>query len=287
MRKIGTINNTKEILEQNDFLMKKKYGQNFLVDQNILMAIVEKAKIDKKVNVIEIGPGIGSLTEHLLEYANHVISYEIDEKLIPILTKEFAEYDNFTLINQDILKANLKDDINKYFHNDYPIYLVANLPYYITTPIIMNLLFNIKEISKYVVMVQKEVADRFAAKKGTKDYNSLSIVISYKATVEKALFVSRNVFMPKPNVDSEVVIFNLKQEISHKPRNEEFFYSLVRNSFANRRKTLINNLNQAYKVDKGQLAQLLTSLQINENIRSEALELDDFIKLSDALEMIL
>ena len=283
MKKIGTINGTKNILEKNDLYLKKKFGQNFLIDQNILESIVTKAGINKEINVIEIGPGIGSLTEHLLERANHVISYEIDKDLIPVLEENFKEYDNFTLINEDFLKANIKEDIKKYFNNNYPIYLVANLPYYITTPIIMYLLENVPEVVRYAVMVQLEVADRIVATKGGKDYNSLSIAIQYRSQVHKALNVSRNVFMPKPNVDSAVVIFDLHKDKRFVANNEEFFFALVRNSFANRRKTLINNLNNAYHLPKDELVKILESIGLDSNIRSEALSINDFINLSNIM----
>ena len=284
MRKIGTVNKTREILEENGFFMKKKFGQNFLIDQNILSGIVSKAEINKNVNVIEIGPGIGSLTEHLLENANHVISYEIDNSLIPILTKQFAEYDNFTLINQDILKADIKADIEKYFNNDYPVYVVANLPYYITTPIIMHLLENVPEVKRYAVMVQLEVADRIVANKGGKDYNNLSIAINYRAKTYKAINVSRNVFMPKPNVDSAVVIFDIYDEKPYKVNNEKFFLELIRKAFANRRKTLVNNLNQGYNLSKEEITLILEELNLSPTIRSEALSIEQFTILSDVLE---
>ncbi len=284
MKKIGTVNKTKEILEANGFFMKKKFGQNFLIDQNILASIVSKAEINKHVNVIEIGPGIGSLTEHLLEAANHVISYEIDNSLIPILSEEFSLYDNFTLINQDILKADIKSDIKKYFNNDYPVYVVANLPYYITTPIIMHLLENVEEIKKYAVMVQLEVADRIVANKGGKDYNNLTIAIGYRAKTYKAINVSRNVFMPKPNVDSAVVIFDIYDEKPYKVNNEKFFFELIRKAFANRRKTLVNNLSQGYKISKDEITTILEELNISITIRSEALSIEQFTVLSDMLE---
>ena len=284
MKKIGTVNKTREILEENGFFMKKKFGQNFLIDQNILSGIVSKAEINKSVNVIEIGPGIGSLTEHLLENANHVISYEIDNTLIPILTKQFAEYDNFTLINEDILKADIKSDIKKYFNNDYPVYVVANLPYYITTPIIMHLLENIPEIKRYSVMVQLEVADRIVANKGGKDYNNLTIAIGYRAKTYKAINVSRNVFMPKPNVDSAVVIFDIYDEKPYKVNNEKFFFELIRKAFANRRKTLVNNLNQGYNISKEEAVKILEEMNLSSTIRSEALSIEQFTLLSDILE---
>ena len=284
MKKIGTVNKTKEILEANGFFMKKKFGQNFLIDQNILSSIVTKSEINKNINVIEIGPGIGSLTEHLLENAAQVISYEIDNTLIPILTKQFAGYDNFTLINQDILKADIASDIKKHFKNDYPVYVVANLPYYITTPIIMHLLENVPEIKRYSVMVQLEVADRICANKGGKDYNNLTIAINYRAKTYKAINVSRNVFMPKPNVDSAVVVFDIYDEKPYQAQNEAFFFSLIKKAFANRRKTLVNNLNQGYNISKEEIVTILNELNIDMNIRSEALSIEQFIELSDVLE---
>ena len=284
MKKIGTVNKTREILEKNGFMMKKKFGQNFLLDQNILSSIVAKAEINKGVNVIEIGPGIGSLTEHLLENANKVISYEIDNTLIPILTEEFKEYDNFTLLNQDILKANIKEDIETYFHDDLPVYVVANLPYYITTPIIMHLLENVPEVKRYAVMVQLEVADRIVANKGGKDYNNLTIAIKYRAKTHKAITVSKNVFMPKPNVDSAVVIFDIYDEKPYKVNNEKFFLELVRKAFSNRRKTLVNNINQGYNLGKDEIISLLEELNLSTTVRSEELSIEQFIILSDVLE---
>ena len=287
MKKIGTINQTLEILQENGFMMKKKFGQNFLIDQNILSSIFSKAGINKEINVIEIGPGIGSLTEHLLENAAHVISYEIDDTLIPILTKQFSQYDNFTLLHQDILKANIKEDIKKYFKNDYPVYVVANLPYYITTPIIMHLLENVSEVKRYAVMVQLEVADRIVANKGGKDYNNLTIAITYRAKVSKALTVSRNVFMPKPNVDSAVVVFDIYDNKPYQAPNEKFFFEVVRASFVNRRKTLVNNLNQVYHLPKDTLSSMLEELNINPLARSETLSIPEFIAVSDKLETLL
>ena len=287
MQKIGTVNKTKKILEENGFFMKKKFGQNFLIDQNILSSIVSKAGIDKKVNVIEIGPGIGSLTEHLLENANHVISYEIDNSLIPILTKQFKDYDNFTLLNTDVLKANIKEDIKTYFKEDYPVYVVANLPYYITTPIIMHLLENVEEVKRYAVMVQLEVADRICANKGGKDYNNLTIAIKYRAQTHKALTVSRNVFMPKPNVESAVVVFDIYDDKPYKVKNEEFFLKFVKDAFANRRKTLVNNINNAYKIPKEDIEKVLVENNYNPLVRSEALSIEYFILLSEQIMELL
>ena len=193
-------------------------------------------------------------------------------------------YDNFTLINQDILKANIKEDIEKYFNDDLPVYVVANLPYYITTPIIMHLLENVPEVKRYAVMVQLEVADRIVANKGGKDYNNLSIAINYRAKTYKAINVSRNVFMPKPNVDSAVVIFDIYEEKPYKVNNEKFFLELIRKAFANRRKTLVNNLNQGYNLSKEEITTLLEELNLSSTIRSEALSIEQFTILSDELE---
>ena len=190
----------------------------------------------------------------------------------------------YYIINQDILKADLLADINKHFNDDLPVYVVANLPYYITTPIIMHLLENVPQIKRYAVMVQLEVADRIVANKGGKDYNNLTIAINYRAKTYKAINVSRNVFMPKPNVDSAVVIFDIYDEKPYKAKNEKFFIELVRNSFANRRKTLVNNLNQAYHLPKEELAMILSDLNISETIRSEALSIEQFIALADVIE---
>lgn len=284
--RIGTVNGTKEILNKYNLYALKQFGQNFIVDQNTLTAIIKNAGIDKNINVIEIGPGIGSLTEHLLENANKVLAYEIDKKLIPVLNDNFKEYDNFILKNEDILKADINKDVDKYF-DDKEIYVVANLPYYITTPIIMKFLEGNYPIHKYFYMVQKEVGERICANKGGKDYNNLTISINYKADTEKVLDVSRNIFMPKPNVDSEVIMIKTPKENPYLIENEDFFLKVVRASFVNRRKTLINNLNQAFNLNKTALEELLNKLNIDINIRAEALDIKDFIELSKELKKAL
>ncbi len=286
MKRIGTVGKTNEIIKQNDFYFKKKFGQNFLIDQNILEGIVNASNITKDVAVIEIGPGIGALTEHLCHNAGKVLAYEIDNNLIPILKNNLDEYDNITVLNKDFLEADVVSDINEYLSDYKEVYLVANLPYYITTPIIMHLLENVKEVTKYTMMMQLEVADRIVSNKGKKDYNNLSIVIQYLANVKKALFVSRNVFMPKPNVDSAVVVFDIKEEIINKANNEQFFFSFVRKSFHNRRKTLVNNINFAYGVSKEEVSNLLVENNINPQIRSEALSIDEFVNLANIFETI-
>lgn len=283
MMKIGTVNKTKEILDKYNLYAVKQFGQNFIVDQNILEGIVKAANIDKNINVIEIGPGIGSLTEHLLDNANKVLAYEIDKKLIAVLEDNFKDYDNFILKNEDVLKADINKDIDTYF-DDKDIYVVANLPYYITTPIIMKFLEGNFKIKKYFFMVQKEVADRIVANKGGKDYNNLTISINYRADCKKVLDVSRNIFMPKPNVDSAVVMLSLPKEKPYQVKDEEFFLQVVRLSFASRRKTLINNLNNGLKLPKEKLEDILDKLEIRKDVRAEALDISDFIKLADILK---
>ncbi|MFI3252369.1 MAG: 16S rRNA (adenine(1518)-N(6)/adenine(1519)-N(6))-dimethyltransferase RsmA [bacterium] len=284
MKRIGTVGKTNEIIKNNDFYFKKKFGQNFLIDQNILEGIVNASSITKDVAVIEIGPGIGALTEHLCHNAGKVLAYEIDNNLIPILKNNLDEYDNITVLNKDFLEADVVADIKEYLSDYKEVYLVANLPYYITTPIIMHLLENVKEVTKYTMMMQLEVADRICSNKGKKDYNNLSIVIQYLANVKKALFVSRNVFMPKPNVDSAVVVFDIKEKPDFAANNEKFFFSFVRKSFHNRRKTLVNNINFAYGMPKDEIAKILEENNINPLVRSEALSIEEFVNLANIFE---
>ena len=198
-----------DILEQNNFNFKKKFGQNFIVDENIINSIVTKSLIDKETLVIEIGPGAGSLTAKLAESSKQVLCYEIDTTLKEILNENLKQYNNVDIIYQDFLEADVINDIKKYNYNK--LYIVANLPYYITTPIIINVIEKKLNVDKMVVMVQKEVGDRFKANVGTKDYNSLSIYLNYYFNVKKIMDISRNIFIPKPNVDSIVVEFTKKE----------------------------------------------------------------------------
>ena len=264
-----------EELNKENFNFKKKFGQNFIVDKNIIHSIISKANIDKDTLVIEIGPGAGSLTAELDKVSGHVIAYEIDKTLKPILEKH--NLNNTTIIYEDFLKRNVKDDLKKY---NYPkIYVVANLPYYITTPIIVKLTQDKLNIDKIVVMVQKEVGDRFKAKPNSKDYNSLSIFLNYYYTVEKLLDVSKNVFIPKPNVDSIVVSFT-KKENKIKLNNEQIFFKLVRNSFKQKRKTLRNNL-KGYDLEK--IEEVLNKHNLNLTVRAEALPIEIFAEISNNL----
>ena len=268
-------NKMKEELTKENFNFKKKFGQNFIVDENIINNIINKSNIDKETLVIEIGPGAGSLTSELGKVAKNVIAYEIDKTLKPILEKNIQS--NTEIIYEDFLKRNVLEDIKKY--NYQKIYVVANLPYYITTPIIIKLIEDKLNIDKIVVMVQKEVGDRFKAKPNTKEYNSLSIFLNYYYTVEKLLDVSKNVFIPKPNVDS-IVISLTKKEDKIKVNNEKLFFKLVRDSFKQKRKTLKNNL-KGYNLKK--IEEVLKKHNLDLTVRAETLPIEIFAEIANNL----
>ena len=277
--KIGNKAFINSILKENDIKIKKKFGQNFLVDNNILNSIVSASELNKNIGVIEIGPGLGSLTEHLVNNAGFVLCYEIDSEMIFYLEDNLKNYNNFKVLNQDILEANINQDIETYFKDYDKIYVIANLPYYITTPIILGLLEKTNRISKYVMMMQKEVADRICGNPKTKDYNALSIAIKYRARAKKAFNVSRECFIPAPNVDSSVIVLNVYENKKYEVKDEEFFFKFIRLCFSQRRKTLINNLQNYY--DKNFIVEMLNNFNIKLTVRSEELDILDFIKLSD------
>ena len=264
-----------EELNKENFNFKKKFGQNFIVDKNIIHSIISKANIDKDTLVIEIGPGAGSLTTELDKLSGHVLAYEIDKTLKPILEKH--SLNNTTIIYEDFLKRNVEEDLKNFSYKK--TYVVANLPYYITTPIIIKLIEDKLNIDKIVVMVQKEVGDRFKAVPNTKEYNSLSIFLNYYYTVEKLLDVSKNVFIPKPNVDSIVVSFT-KKENQVKVDNEEIFFKLVRDSFKQKRKTLRNNL-KGYDLEK--VEEVLKRHNLDLTVRAEALSIEIFAEIANNL----
>lgn len=277
--KIGNSVFINQTMKTNDIRVKKKFGQNFLKDEKILNEIVDVSECDKDTLVIEVGPGLGSLTEVLCKKAGFVLAYEIDTELIPILKDNLKYYDNFEVINQDILNADINSDINKYKKNFKNVYLVANLPYYITTPIILNTLSKTDLITRYVMMMQKEVAERLTSKPKTKDYAAISIAILYRGIAKTRINVPRTAFIPAPNVDSAVVRLDLYEEKKYFPQNEELFFDLVKLSFTQRRKTLVNNLSSKYKKDF--IYKMLNDNGYKESIRAEELSIDDFIKLSD------
>ena len=282
--RISNIIRTQDILRRQEFNFKKKFGQNFLTDHNILTKITQTAELSKEVNVIEIGPGIGSLTQYLLEEAAEVMAFEIDKSLIPILKETMAPYDNFTLVSADILKVDLLSEIQKFKNPNLPIKVVANLPYYITTPILMHLIESKIPFSEFVVMMQKEVADRIAASPKTKAYGSLSIAVQYYMEASVAFIVPRTVFIPAPNVDSAILKMVRREEPLVEVEDEEWFFKTMHSSFVHRRKTLMNNLQAAFgKESKPEIEKLLAQAEISPTIRGEALSIEEFAKLADAL----
>lgn len=280
---------TRAVLERHGFTFKKSFGQNFLTDTNILQNIVDTAEIDKNVNVIEIGPGIGALTEFLAENAAEVMAFEIDDRLIPILDDTLRDFDNVKVINEDILKSDLQSRIKEFANPDLPIKVVANLPYYITTPILMHLIESKIPFAEFVVMMQKEVADRISAEPNTKAYGSLSIAVQYYMTAKVAFVVPRTVFVPAPNVDSAILKMTRREQLLVQVKDEDFFFRVSKISFVHRRKTLWNNLTSHFgKADeiKAKLEQALEIAEIKPSIRGEALSIAEFAKLADALKEV-
>ena len=278
---------TKAVLERHGFTFKKSFGQNFLTDTNILQKIVDTAEIDDQVNVIEIGPGIGALTEFLAERAAEVMAFEIDHRLVPILADTLRDFDNVTVVNEDILKVDLAQHIQNFKNPDLPIKVVANLPYYITTPILMHLIESGIPFSEFVVMMQKEVADRISAQPNTKAYGSLSIAVQYYMTAKVAFIVPRTVFVPAPNVDSAILKMVRRPEPAVAVEDETFFFKVSKASFTHRRKTLWNNLTGYFgKTEevKDKLTKALDQAGLSPSVRGEALSLAEFASLADALK---
>lgn len=266
-----------ELLDTNDFRFKKKFGQNFIVDQNIIDRIIDASKIDKNTMVIEIGPGAGSLTYKLALASRNVLCYEIDESLKDILSSNLDGLSNVDIKFCDFLTVDVNNDLKNYDYDK--LYVVANLPYYITTPIIMKIIEDRLPVDKIVVMVQKEVGDRFKAVPGSRDYGSLSIYLNYYYDVAKLMDISRNIFIPKPNVDSIIVEFK-KKKSTFELKNEELFFKLVRDSFTQKRKTLRNNLKN-YDLDK--VAFVLNKYGYDLSVRAENLDIQVFIDIANNL----
>lgn len=283
---IATPIRTKEILKKYGFSFKKSLGQNFLIDTNILNRIVDFAELTVDSGAIEIGPGIGALTEQLAKRSKKVTAFEIDQRLLPILADTLSPYDNVKIIHEDILKANVAQVIAEEFTDNQDLMVVANLPYYVTTPIILKLLSENLPIRGIVCMLQKEVADRIAAKPGTKEYGSLSIAIQYYTMAETVMIVPKTVFMPQPNVDSAVIRLIKREKPIVEVRDEEFLFTVTRASFAQRRKTILNNLSSQLpdgKVKKEQIIEALEQTGIDPTRRGETLTIEEFGRLSDAL----
>ncbi|SJZ80396.1 16S rRNA (adenine1518-N6/adenine1519-N6)-dimethyltransferase [Pilibacter termitis] len=285
-KEIATPSRTREILEKYGFSFKKSLGQNFLTEPNVLRKIAETAELSEEVNVIEIGPGIGALTEHLARLAKQVIAFEIDGRLIPVLKETMSIYPNVKVINQDVLKADLVKETDEHFDLKQKIKVVANLPYYITTPILMHLIEGELEISEMVVMMQKEVADRISAKPSTKAYGSLSIAVQYFYDAELAFIVPKTVFTPQPNVDSAILKLVKREQPIVNVLDEREFFKLTRASFELRRKTLWNNLLHVYGKDEKAREWLTFALEkanIDPKRRGETLSLQEFAALSNAM----
>lgn len=285
---IGSRTRTRAIMEKYGIRTKKSFGQNFLTDLNVLNNIVAAADISKGDNVIEIGPGIGALTEQLAQAAGEVVALEIDADLIPVLDEVLAPYDNVIVLNQDVLAANLPELIQQQFSDPTkPVKVVANLPYYITSPILMNLLASPVDWAAICVMMQKEVAQRLTAKPGTKQYGALTLAIEYQMDARIAFDVSRRVFVPSPNVDSAIVVLTPRQQpLTVQPFDKQKLFGFIRGCFAHRRKSLWNNLQGVVGKDKTvkeRLATILDDLQISPQIRPERLTLAQFIALANAL----
>lgn len=284
MAYLGNPKNTIEVLNKYQFRFQKKFGQNFLIDEHVLEKIVRGAGLTKDDLVLEIGPGMGTLTQYLCENAREVIAVEIDKMLIPVLKDTLSGYDNVTVINEDVLKLDI-NKIVKERNNNQPIKVVANLPYYITTPIIMSLLEQKVPLKNMTVMVQKEVADRMQSGPGSKDYGALSLAVQYYADPYIVANVPPNCFMPRPNVGSAVITLTLHEQKPVQVKDEKLMFSLIRASFNQRRKTLVNSLTNATDLpySKEQVQQAIVSLGLKETIRGEVLTLKEFAALADKL----
>lgn len=284
MAYLGSPKATLEVINKYGFAFQKRFGQNFLIDSNILENIVSAANITKEDFVLEIGPGIGTMTQYLCENAREVVAVEIDKSLIPILQDTLSEYNNVEVINEDVLKVDIKK-LAEERNDGKPIKVVANLPYYITTPIIMGLFESGVPIDSITIMVQKEVADRMKTGPGSKDYGALSLAVQYYATADIVLKVPASCFMPKPNVDSAVIKLTRYKDTQVKVSNEKLMFKIIRASFNQRRKTLANGLKNSPELNftREQVTEALVSMGKSESVRGEAFTLEEFAKLTDIL----
>lgn len=283
MANLGIPSNTLKVLEKYNFSFQKKFGQNFLIDTHILEGIIKGAGITEDDCVLEIGPGIGTMTQYLCEAARFVIAVEIDKNLIPILGDTLSEYDNKIVLNKDVLKVNINELCDKY-NEGRPIKVVANLPYYITTPIIMGLFESHVPLESITVMVQKEVAERMQVGPGTKDYGALSLAVQFYSKPEVIMTVSAGCFIPRPNVDSAVIKLTAHKENPVSVRNEAFMFNIIRAAFNQRRKTLANALvNGGINVTRDEVYEALSKMELSATVRGEALTLEQFAALSDLL----
>ncbi len=278
---MNTLNKTKYLMNKYNINPTKKFGQNFLIDDNILQNIVDASNITEDDIVIEIGPGLGNLTQYLIEKAKFVILIEIDNSMIGVLEDRFKEYQNYKILNQDILKINLDELTREY--NSSNIKVVANLPYYITTPILFKLLQESSDIKEITVMVQKEVAKRMVAPCKTKDYGILTLMVEYLAIPEIKFFVPNSSFIPSPNVESAII--NLKKEKRYNVKDENVLFDLIHSAFAMRRKKMINSLEQAHflNMNKEDIKKFVNICGLTDNVRAEELSINEYIKLADKI----
>ena len=280
MNNLTDIKNIKSILNQFDFNFSKKLGQNFLIDPSVCPKMAEAAVVSDNTGVIEIGPGIGVLTKELALYAKKIIAVELDSALLPVLNKTLSDFDNIKIIHDDILKIDLTELIKSNFDSNMDIVICANLPYYITSPIIMKLLESKIKFNNLTLMVQKEAAVRLCASPGTRDCGAISIAVNYYTSPEILFLVSRNSFIPSPKVDSAVIKLNLKDSLPLMPEDETKFFKIVKASFSQRRKNLSNSLSSGLSIPKNNAIILLNSAKIDINKRAEQLSFDDFLNLA-------
>ena len=286
MATLGIPSNTREILKKYNFNFQKRFGQNFLIDTHILEKIVDEAGIDEDDCVLEIGPGIGTMTQYLCERAGRVIAVEIDKALIPILNDTLSSYSNVEIINEDILKVDITNLCNKY-NNGRPIKVVANLPYYITTPIIMGLFESGCPLESITIMVQKEVADRMKCGPGSKDYGALSLAVQFYSSPEIVAYVSPESFIPKPGVGSAVIRLTRYEKPPVEVDDEKYMFALIRAAFNMRRKTMVNSLmSGSLGLTREEILSAIDKLNLSPQVRGEALTLEEFAALSNILSKV-
>lgn len=285
MDRLSSHKATKEVVQKHNFKFSKSLGQNFLIDTNVIDRILEGARVQEGDYVIEVGPGIGTLTKEMGRTAEKVVAIEIDKTLIPILEETLADFPNIEVINQDILKVDVQELVKEKL-NGGPVKLIANLPYYITTPIVMKFLEEDIPVTDIVVMVQKEVADRMNAQPNSKDYGALSVAVQYYCDTEIVAKAPRHMFMPQPNVDSTVIGLHVREEKKYNVDNEDIFFKTVKASFGQRRKTLLNSLGGLGFLSKDQIKVALQEANIDEKRRGETLSIEEFASLSNAVNKI-
>lgn len=282
MDRLSSHGKTKELVDKHGFKFSKSLGQNFLIDDNVIDRILDGARLSKGDKIIEVGPGIGTLTREMGKVADKVVAIEIDKTLIHILKDTLNEFENIEVVNKDILKVNVEELVKEKLSGG-PVKLVANLPYYITTPIVMKFLEEDIPVTDIVVMVQKEVADRMNAGPGTKDYGALSVAVQYYCDTEIVAKAPRHMFIPQPNVDSTVIGLHVREEIKYIVDNEEIFFKTVKASFGQRRKTLLNALGTLGFLNKDEIRAVLQEANIDEKRRGETLSIEEFANLANCV----